>query len=110
MGNLRVKESDRLAALQNELGKFGYRVNTGDDFIGGEGSMQDEDKDITVATYDDHRIAMAFAIGALKRGGVKIEDPDVVEKSFADFWNQLPKLGLGCRREGNVMIVETIKK
>lgn len=110
VSNLRVKESDRLAALQKELGKFGYLVTTGDDFIGWDGTLQEPAQDFTVKTYDDHRIAMTFAIGALKKGVVRIEDPDVVEKSFADFWNQLRKLGLACRRENNVMIVETANK
>lgn len=103
--NLRVKESDRLAALQTELRKFGYPVKTGDDHIEWMGGAYSKDDDFVVETYDDHRIAMAFALAALREGSVRIANPDVVEKSFADFWRQLPVLGLECSREGNIMTV-----
>lgn len=106
--NLRVKESDRLAALQTELRKFGYPVETGDDHIEWMGGVYSTDRDFIIETYDDHRIAMAFALVALRSGKIRISNPDVVEKSFADFWQQLPKVGLECHREGNVMTV--IKK
>lgn len=103
--NLRLKESDRLAAMQTELEKFGYPVSVGEDFIEWQGGAWSHDDDFVIETYDDHRIAMAFAISALRNSRVKIANPDVVDKSFADFWEQLPKLGLKCKREGNIMIV-----
>ena len=49
---------------------------------------------------------MAFAVAALRMGTMRIANPDVVEKSFAGFWQQLPKLGLTCTREGDVMVVK----
>lgn len=103
--NLRLKESDRLSAIQRELRKFGFIVNVGEDSIEWQGEMTVAEEDFVTDTYDDHRIAMAFAIGALSRGCVKIANPDVVEKSFAGFWDQLPKLGLSCKRVDDVMIV-----
>lgn len=103
--NLRVKECDRLAAMQSELGKLGYEIFAGDDSIEWQGERTSPSAE-AIKTYDDHRIAMAFAIAALPLGRIAIADPDVVEKSFASFWRELPKLGLSCRREGNVMIVE----
>lgn len=108
--NLRLKESDRLAAMQTELMKFGYPINVGEDYIEWQGGVWSHNDDFVIETYDDHRIAMAFAISTLRNDCVKIANPDVVDKSFADFWEQLPKLGLKCRREGNIMIVENEDK
>lgn len=104
--NLRLKESDRLAAMQTELMKFGFPIEVGEDHIEWQGGVWSHNHDFVIETYDDHRIAMAFAISALRKGTVKIANPDVVDKSFANFWEQLPKLGLKCKREGNIMIVK----
>lgn len=103
--NLRVKESDRLAALENEFRKLGRAVAAGDDDISWSGTRCEASRK-DVATYDDHRIAMAFAMAALPLGRIAIADPEVVEKSFEGFWDRLPALGLDCRREGGVMLVE----
>lgn len=102
--NLRLKECDRLAAIHNEFGKLGYLIEVKDDSISWRGKRLSVMNPV-IDTYDDHRIAMAFAMAALALGEIRIKDPDVVNKSFEDFWNQLPKLGLNCRREGNLMIV-----
>ncbi len=107
--NLRLKESDRLAALQTEVEKFGYHFDVGEDVIEWRGGGWSGERDPLIETYDDHRIAMAFAIAALREGRMRIVNPDVVEKSFANFWEQLPKLGLRCHREENMMIVEKEK-
>lgn len=104
--NLRVKECDRLDAITKELRKFGFLLETGDDTISWDGiSRTSSEKDPLITTYDDHRIAMAFALTALSRGKVRISDPGVVEKSFSDFWNQIAKLGLSTSLSGNVMTV-----
>ena len=103
--NLRLKECDRLEAISNELGKLGYNISVGDDHIEWNGDMSDRQNPAVIETYDDHRIAMAFAMAALRTGEIRIANPDVVEKSFADFWNQLPKLGLNCHRDGEIMTV-----
>ncbi|MDE6576876.1 MAG: 3-phosphoshikimate 1-carboxyvinyltransferase [Muribaculaceae bacterium] len=102
--NLRVKESDRLAALQTEMSKFGYTLKVDEDSIAWEGGSTGL-KSRDIETYDDHRIAMAFAIYALHTGLIRIHHPEVVDKSFEDFWNQLPKIGLTCRRDGEYMEV-----
>lgn len=102
--NLRVKESDRLEALRKEMAKLGYHLEVGEDHIAWKGDATEvESRDID--TYDDHRIAMAFAMLALGGDVLRIHHPEVVEKSFEDFWNQLPGLGLICRREGDYMKV-----
>lgn len=103
--NLRLKECDRLAAIQTEFDKLGYPIDVSDDTIEWRGGAWSVDSPV-IETYDDHRIAMAFAIAALRLSEIRIKCPDVVNKSFEDFWNQLPKLGLTCRREGDIMIVK----
>lgn len=95
VANLRLKESDRLAALSRELLKLGYVVETGDDYISWNGEETAPSSEV-IEVYDDHRIAMAFAMVALRRGRVSIADPGVVDKSFTDFWTQAARLGLRC--------------
>lgn len=105
--NLRLKECDRLVAIKTELGKLGYPVAVGDDHIEWQGGAWSGNAPV-IETYDDHRIAMAFAMAALRRRAVSIANPDVVEKSFAAFWDRLPELGLECKREGDIMTVTNI--
>lgn len=100
---LRIKECDRLSAIREELFKFGYVIEVGEDSIEWNGCMTEPAEAPVVSTYSDHRIAMAFAMAALKTGEVRVADPDVVDKSFAGFWDELPKIGLICEREGNIM-------
>lgn len=90
--SLRIKETDRIAALQTELAKFG-----GDLRDLGHGRFRAESKDFavnnqSVATYHDHRMAMAFAPLAM-RGPLTIEAPTVVRKSYPQFWKELAKSG-----------------
>lgn len=102
--NLRLKECDRLFAMKTEIEKLGYPIEVGEDSIewrGGAWTMPD----CVINTYDDHRIAMAFAVMARLNKKIKIAHPEVVNKSFPGFWDQLPIIGLECRREGDVMNV-----
>ncbi|WP_262904823.1 3-phosphoshikimate 1-carboxyvinyltransferase [Hymenobacter pini] len=90
--SLRIKETDRIAALQTELAKFGGFLTdegNGQFRAGSEGFHVDGQ---TVATYHDHRMAMAFAPLAL-RGPLTVEDPRVVRKSYPQFWRELEKAG-----------------
>ena len=90
--SLRIKETDRIAALQTELAAFGaflleeadehFRVSAENFQVNGQ----------EVATYHDHRMAMAFAPLAL-RGPLTVQDPKVVRKSYPEFWNELEKAG-----------------
>jgi 3-phosphoshikimate 1-carboxyvinyltransferase len=92
--NLRVKETDRLAALENELRKLGATVETGRDWIK-VNPPPDAAKGLSPAsikTYDDHRMAMAFAIAGLRSPGVTIEDPGCTAKTFPEFFEDLSKL------------------
>ena len=105
VSHLRLKESDRLESLKLESKKLGFIIKTGDNFVEWDGEISEKDTDPIIDPHDDHRVAMAFAMAALKFGKIRISDPRVVEKSFIDFWNQLPKVGLVCEEADNIMTV-----
>ncbi|MET2983688.1 3-phosphoshikimate 1-carboxyvinyltransferase [Aureibaculum conchae] len=85
---LKIKETDRLVALQNELQKFGAEVEITDKSLHLKISTKGFTKNVTVKTYNDHRMAMAFAPLALKVA-FTIQDADVVTKSYVNFWEDL---------------------
>jgi 3-phosphoshikimate 1-carboxyvinyltransferase len=87
--HLRFKESDRLHALAVELSKMGIRVREGEDWLEIEGGKP---HGAEIETYDDHRMAMSFAIAGLVIPGVKIKGERCVDKSFPGFWETLQKL------------------
>ncbi|GAB4420895.1 MAG: 3-phosphoshikimate 1-carboxyvinyltransferase [Bacteroidia bacterium] len=89
---LRVKETDRILALQKELARFGVAMQAEDLVCTIEGQAAPGGE--TVQTYDDHRMAMAFAPLVLKVPQLQIDHPEVVEKSYPDFWNHLEKAGI----------------
>jgi 3-phosphoshikimate 1-carboxyvinyltransferase len=97
---LRVKETDRIAALNTELAKLGVRSEAGADYliVHGLGPSGEKPHGGRIATYDDHRMAMSFAVAAAAIDGVVIEEPKVVEKSFPGFFEQLEGMGIGCVR------------
>lgn len=90
---LKIKETDRLVALQNELQKFGAIVSISDDFILLEANKKAIVNNVKVETYQDHRMAMAFAPLALKANLIILE-ANVVTKSFVSFWKDLKTLGI----------------
>ena len=89
ISNLRIKETDRIAALANELTRLGASVEAGDDFIIIEPGTH---QSAVVETYDDHRMAMSFAVAGLGIPGVKIKNPRCVDKSFPDFFERFQEL------------------
>jgi len=92
-GELRVKESDRLAAL-GQLTRLGVDVRTSPDGLVIRGSGGRPLSGGRVASGGDHRIAMAFAVaGLVATGGVAIADPDCVAVSFPGFFDRLAALG-----------------
>ncbi|WP_433500723.1 3-phosphoshikimate 1-carboxyvinyltransferase [Sphaerimonospora sp. CA-214678] len=93
IGNLRFKECDRIAAVRTELGKMGVTVDSTEDTMTIHGGT--EPQGAAIDTYDDHRIAMAFAIAGLRTPGVVIRDPGCVTKSFPDFWERFEGLRAG---------------
>ncbi|WP_034707793.1 3-phosphoshikimate 1-carboxyvinyltransferase [Chryseobacterium luteum] len=87
LGTLRVKETDRLQALYNELKKLGTETEITDLTIRSV-SFGEPEENISIATYQDHRMAMSFAPFCLIKE-LSIEDEDVVEKSYPMFWKDL---------------------
>lgn len=91
LGTLRLKETDRLAALQNELRKLGADVAIdGDSLV----ITPDELRSAQIDTYDDHRMAMAFSVAGLKIDGVVIRDPECVTKTWPGYFQALEAM---CR-------------
>jgi 3-phosphoshikimate 1-carboxyvinyltransferase len=84
LGTLKVKETDRLIALQNELEKIGCRTEITENSIKSLEFFEPK-SEISIATYNDHRMAMSFAPFALVKE-LDIQNEDVVEKSYPDFW------------------------
>ena len=94
---LRVKETDRIEALRNELTKLGYGVDVVDDQITLNGTIftnAHNHNPIVVKCYDDHRVAMSFATLALLREDICIEEPEVVKKSYPGFWKDMEMAGI----------------
>jgi len=88
---LKIKETDRLAALEVELTKLGAEITTTNDAITIQAAAAIH-PNIKIATYNDHRMAMAFAPLAL-RVPIIVENAEVVSKSYPAFWNDLKKIG-----------------
>jgi len=91
IANLRVKESDRIATVASELRRLGAEVEERDASLkiypGWRGLTP-----AVIETHNDHRIAMAFAIAGLARGGVTISNEQVVSKSYPRFWKTLEEV------------------
>ncbi len=91
---LKIKETDRIHALQVEMRKLGIVIKADP---GGEWISWDGEKTSGISrqikTYQDHRMAMAFSIAAIKHPGLIIEDPGVVNKSYPGFWKDLESTG-----------------
>ena len=92
--SLRIKETDRIAAVQNELKKFGIKVDAEGDFAMTVHKGELTKSSAPVHTYEDHRMAMAFAPLSMLVEGVQFVEPEVVEKSYPDYWRDLKKVGL----------------
>jgi len=92
--SLRIKETDRIAALQNELSKMDARLIESEPgkwhLIPGD--LKNLPDLLSINTYDDHRMAMAFAPLATLTN-VRIENPEVVQKSYPSFWEDMKKAG-----------------
>ncbi len=92
--NLRVKESDRIAALTEEMRRLGYVLHSDFDSIGWKGERCTSESSPIISTYSDHRMAMAFAPAATIFPGLCIADVGVVNKSFPKFWIEMKKMGI----------------
>ncbi len=93
---LKIKETDRILALQAEMGKLGIPIDADPHgrWISWNGTKSKEVPAVKqIKTYQDHRMAMAFSPATLRYPGLIIEDPDVVHKSYPGFWKDLESVG-----------------
>ncbi len=87
--NLKIKETDRLAALETELRRMGARAEAGEDWLRIQpGPLHDA----AIETYDDHRMAMSFALAGLRVPGISIKDPGCGSKTWPGFFDVLEEL------------------
>ncbi|TKB97924.1 3-phosphoshikimate 1-carboxyvinyltransferase [Pedobacter cryophilus] len=95
---LKIKETDRIFALQTELAKIGVKlIETQADIYQLDCLDMVIPEEISITTYEDHRMAMAFAPLAMIIGEVKIEESQVVEKSYPHFWEDFKKIGFSIK-------------
>lgn len=92
---LKIKETDRLEALKAELTKLGAEISVTNESLHLKSSIS-INENIAIKTYQDHRMAMAFAPLAL-RASIIIEESEVVSKSYPDFWNDLRSVGFALK-------------
>ena len=95
---LRIKETDRIAALKKEMEKLGYVLDDSEEgVLSWDGTHCEPDKEPAIDTYEDHRMAMAFAPAAILFPGLIINNPEVVSKSYPKFWEDLREAGFEIR-------------
>ena len=87
IGSWRVKETDRIHAMQTELEKLGARVASGPDWLQVTPPAQDAWRDAHIGTWDDHRMAMCFSLAAFGPAAVRILDPGCVSKTFPGYFD-----------------------
>ena len=94
LSTLRIKETDRISALISQLAKLGYTVReTEDATLESDSVRRSGDKAPAIETFDDHRMAMAFAPASIVVPGITIEDAEVVSKSYPKYWEHLKLIG-----------------
>lgn len=92
--SLKIKETDRIEALKTELRKLGYVIeDRNDSELIWNGERCEAETDAAIDTYEDHRMAMAFAPCALVLGKININNPEVVSKSYPHYWDDLKSVG-----------------
>ena len=97
--SLKIKETDRIAALINEMRKLGYVIQEEDNSILYWDGEQCEREGEAIDTYEDHRMAMAFAPACLKFTDIFINNPQVVSKSYPRYWENLQAAGFIIKEE-----------
>lgn len=91
--SLKIKETDRIEALKVEMKKLGYIIRDSEDSIlEWDGEKCNAENEPSIKTYEDHRMAMAFAPAAIKIKTLLIEEPKVVTKSYINFWKDLAEV------------------
>ena len=94
LATLKIKETDRIEALKREMAKLGYVIHdVNDSELYWDGERCEPQLEQGIDTYEDHRMALAFAPFAMKRDGLIINNPQVVTKSYPKFWEDLKSCG-----------------
>lgn len=94
LATLKIKETDRIEAMKREMRKLGYVIRSNDgNELEWDGQRCLADPEPVIDTYEDHRMAMAFAPAALCLPHLRINDPQVVSKSYPRFWEHLRQAG-----------------
>ena len=94
LSTLKIKETDRIEAMKTEMRKLGYVVRSvNDSELIWDGELCTPSLEAGIDTYEDHRMALAFAPAALRFDGLRINNPQVVTKSYPQFWNDLKAAG-----------------
>ncbi len=91
---LKIKETDRIIALKNELKKFGYVMEITDNSIKWINQKVIANDNLSIVTYNDHRMAMSFTPLCLLHENIVIENAEVVSKSYPLFWEDLKHIGI----------------
>ena len=101
LATLKIKETDRIEALKKEMRKLGYVIESRNDSeLIWDGETCEPQMEKGIDTYEDHRMALAFAPYALKSGEIIINNPQVVTKSYPHFWEALEEVGF------NIEVIE----
>ena len=94
LATLKIKETDRIEALKREMAKLGYVIHDANDSeLYWDGERCEPQLELGIDTYEDHRMALAFAPFAMKQEGLIINNPQVVTKSYPKFWKDLKSTG-----------------
>jgi len=101
LGNLKIKETDRIEAVKTELRRLGYLLKeTKVGCLEWNGEHCEKEEKPFIRTYDDHRMAMSFALAALAmKEGIEIAEPNVVRKSYPRFWDDLKDAGFSIKEK-----------
>lgn len=92
---LKIKETDRIDAMKREMRKLGYMINDkNDNELYWDGERCEPSMELGIDTYEDHRMALAFAPYAFATDGLIINNPNVVTKSYPLFWEDIQKVGV----------------
>lgn len=103
LDNLRVKETDRITAMETELRKLGFVIkDDGAGTVNWDGrtvQAVQADAHPVIATYEDHRMAMSIAPLAMVKGPLAVDNPEVVAKSYPGYWQAIAKAGFTVKEE-----------
>lgn len=100
LASLKIKETDRIEALKTEMRKLGYVLRDVNDCeLEWDGARCEAEENPSIDTYEDHRMAMSFAPLAITLGCIRINNPEVVSKSYPNYWDDLRKAGFEITEE-----------